>query len=147
MRTSEAHESGAELRLVESRSPISSFRLSSGDVPLLRWPEQEFEVDRLDELDLPRLVLVHPRATPPRHTSCLQDWVRLPADDSEVELRPAMLRSRAANPCGRPTIDEYGQLSYRGRLVPLSPIDTRVVEALLERLGGVVEDAVLMQRA
>jgi hypothetical protein len=145
--THEAHESGADLRLVAPRSPVASLWSSISDVPLLRWPEQEAEVDRLDGLGLPRLVLVHPRAIPPTHASCLQDWVRLPADDREIEFRLSTLRSRAADPRRRPTIDEYGLLSYHGQVVPLSRIDARVVEALLERLGEVVEDATLMRRA
>jgi DNA-binding response OmpR family regulator len=58
-----------------------------------------------------------------------------------------MLRSRAARRIARPRIDEFGQLSYRGRYALLSPIDTRLAQALIERLGEVIADSSLLQRA
>jgi DNA-binding response OmpR family regulator len=110
----------------------------SRDVVVLRWPEQILDVERLERLGVPRLLLVEPGVEAPDGDSCLQDWLRLPADDADVRVRLHALACRAASHALLPTIDTYGQLSYRGRALFLSPLDQRIASELIERFEAVV---------
>jgi hypothetical protein len=116
-----------------------------GDVIILRWPEQRGEVERLEELHVPRLLLVDPDAAPPDSESCLEDWVRLPADDSDVRARLMSLARRAEHHPSRPHLDAVGQLTHRGARLFLSPLDQRIVRVLLEHYQEVVLEADLLQ--
>jgi hypothetical protein len=111
---------------------------NSTDVVVLHWPDQADEAERLDHVGVPRLLLVAPGVTPPSGTSCLEDWLRLPADDADIRARLEALAARAARHPLMPALDEHGQLSYRGTRVFLSPIDQRVAEALLASFGRTV---------
>jgi hypothetical protein len=118
--------------------------LPGGDVIILRWPEQRDEVERLEEQHVPRLLLVDPDVAPPDSDSCLEDWVRLPAEDSDVRARLMSLARRAAHHPSRPHLDDLGQLTHRGARLFLSPLDQRIVRVLLERYQDVVlEDDLL----
>lgn len=110
------------------------------DVVILRWPEQASDVDELERRRVPRLLLVDPGAVPPDSDSCLEDWIRLPADDADVRARLTTLTRRAEHHPTRPVVDEFGQLSYRGMRLFLSPIDQRIVETLLAHYDDVVHE-------
>jgi len=110
------------------------------DVVVLRWPEQADDVDRLEQLGVPRLLLVEPGVPPPEGDSCLQDWLRLPAEDADVGARLRALAHRSARHPVLPAVDPFGQLSYRGRTLFLSPLDQRVAQVLIEHFGTVVDD-------
>jgi len=112
----------------------------SRDVVVLRWPEQADDVDRLDRLGVPRLLLVEPGVAPPDHDSCLQDWVRLPADDADVRVRLRALSHRPAHHPVVPSIDTVGQLSHRGQTLFLSPLDQRLAELLISHFGDLVAE-------
>lgn len=113
------------------------------DVVVVRWPEQAADVRRLDALGVPRLLLVEPGAAPPETASCLQDWIRLPADDADVRARIAVLALRPACHPSRPAIDDVGQLSYRGWSTFLSPLDERLARALIAHFGHLVAEDML----
>jgi len=113
------------------------------DVVVLRWPEQAEDVHRLDALGVPRLLLVEPGAAPPESASCLQDWIRLPADDADVRARIAVLSLRPACHPSRPEINDVGQLSYRGWSTFLSPLDERLARALIADFGCLVTEETL----
>jgi hypothetical protein len=113
------------------------------DVQVLRWPD---DAARLDADGLACLWLVEAHATPPEVGSCLQDWLWLPASDLEVQTRLATLAARAARHPSRPTLDPFGQLTYCGRSLFLSPTDEHIVRTLVERFGEVVEDDELLER-
>jgi hypothetical protein len=108
------------------------------DVRVLRWPADAAEEPDSDQA--PCLWLVEPGATPPNACGCLEDWVWLGASDMEIQARLSALATRAANHPGRASVNEFGQLSYRGRSLFLSPTDQRIIEALVEHFGEVVED-------
>lgn len=104
----------------------------------MRWPE---ESDRLEELRFAgtaRLLLVAPSAPLPESMDCLEDWVRLPADDADVRARAASLAARAEVHGTRPEIDEDGLMRHRGQWVPLSPVERQLSQLLVERFGVVV---------
>src|SRR5262249_5902589 len=117
------------------------------DVCILRWPEQSDDVERLEQLGVPRLLLVEAGDPPPSGTSCLEDWVRLPAHDADVRARLAALAARAARHPRVPALDEHGQLSYRGASVFLSPVEQSLVQILLASFGHGVAAAQLLGSA
>jgi DNA-binding response OmpR family regulator len=107
---------------------------------VLNWPEEAEEAERLEKEGIPRLLLVAVGATPPTSGSCLEDWLALPASDLEVEARLTNLARRAANHPRPPTIDAFGQLTYRGRSRFLSPVEQRLAQTLIESFGAIVEE-------
>jgi len=117
------------------------------DVFVLRWPEEVDAVERLGHLGIPRLLLVEPGVAPPRVTSCIEDWVRLPADDADLRARLAALGERGARHPAGPVVEEHGCLSHRGATVYLPPVDEHVARALVERLGQPVSVEELRTRA
>jgi hypothetical protein len=117
----------------------------SRDVAVLYWPAEAEEAERLDSRGIPHLLLVDPGATPPASGSCLQEWLRLPADDLELRARLANLAKRAASHPRPPAIDGFGHLTHRGGSLFLSPIDQRLVQALVENFGGIVAESELIK--
>ena len=111
---------------------------------MLRWPEQRSEAERLAALTVPCLLLVEPGAQPPPASSCLEDWIRLPADDVDVRARLHALVRRAAHHPTVPTLDGHGQLTFRGRTAFLSPTDERIARVLLDAFDRAVPEAALL---
>lgn len=108
------------------------------DVALLRWP---LERDRRDELrreGRARLLLVEGDVAPPTVADELEDWIRLPAADADVQARVSVLAGRAqrSEPC--PELDSDGLLRFGGRWVSLPPVEARLMGALLGRYRAVV---------
>jgi two-component system, OmpR family, response regulator len=116
------------------------------DVVLIRWPEQRADAERLTRLHRPQLLLVEPDAAPPILEGCLADWIRLPADDADVRARLTALVARARQHPAIPALDGFGELSFRGRRVFLSPIDERLAEALVASFDRGVPDEELFEK-
>jgi hypothetical protein len=117
------------------------------EVVVLRWPEQATERDRLNALGVPHLLLVEPGTAPPVSDECLEDWLRLPADDADARARIHMLSLRAGHHPVVPTLDDHGQLAFRGACEFLSPIEHRLAQPMVESFGGAVPDESLMRSA
>jgi DNA-binding response OmpR family regulator len=117
------------------------------DVFVLRWPEEAEAVKRLARLGIPRLLLVEPGVMPPTGTSCVEDWLRLPADDVDMRARLTALAERAARHPSVPVFEDYGCLSHRGATVFLPPVDEQVARALVEHIGKPVPVDELRARA
>ena len=115
------------------------------DVVVLRWPEQALDVERLDALGIPRLLLVEPDAAPPQVSSCLQDWIRLPADDADVRARIEVLSHRPTWHPSLPHVDDVGLLSYRHHSLFLSPLDERLARVLIQHFGELVAEETLLE--
>jgi DNA-binding winged helix-turn-helix (wHTH) protein len=115
------------------------FRVSAVDVTLVRWPGEAMRRERLAALDTPRLLLVEDDAAPPSSTDCLEDWIRIPAQDVDIQLRMEGLMVRAAHHVvDVPALDADGVLRYGACWVPLPPVEGRLTAALLDRFGAVV---------
>lgn len=114
-------------------------------VVVVRWPEHRDAAERLARLHRPHLLLVAADAAPPAVQGCLTDWIRLPADDADIEARLAALIARAEQHPAIPTFDTFGELSFRGQRVYLSPTDGRIAEALIASFDRGVADADLFQ--
>ena len=108
------------------------------DIVVVRWPAEQANRARLAAEGRPRLLLVAPEAQAPDIHDCLEDWIRLPADDSDVAARLHALGVRATHHQSSPETDARGRLTYHGEWVALSPIEERLVNALAGRFGEVV---------
>lgn len=117
------------------------------DVCILRWPDQADEADRLASLGTPRLLLVEPGVPPPTETSCVADWLRLPAEDRDVDARLTALAERASRHPTTPVVDDYGAVSYRGTTVFLPAVDERIARILIESFGRPVLNEELISGA
>jgi DNA-binding response OmpR family regulator len=134
------------------------------DVTMLRWPEEESRRSRISLAGEPRLLLVPDGEEPPPVADCLEDWIRVPADENEVRARVDALavRSQAHNagnghgngtnghaevpaPDPNPVLDDFGVLRVNGAWVALPPLEARLAEALLERLGAVTSRDLLIR--
>src|SRR5690242_13702649 len=93
----------------------SAINAASDDVVVVRWPEQRADVERLTRLHRPHLLLVEENEPPPVIEGCLADWIRLPAADADVRARLVALAARAKEHPSVPIVDEYGEISFRGK--------------------------------
>jgi DNA-binding response OmpR family regulator len=109
------------------------------DVTLVRWPSEAPRRSRLAAERQPRLLLVDGGAPPPSLQDCLEDWIRLPAQDEDVRCRLEALASRAGvHEVPAPAIDGDGVLRHGTGWVSLPPVEARLTSALVTRYGAVV---------
>ena len=109
------------------------------DVVLVRWPTETERRARLQRDGTPRLLLVDGNDPPPAPEDCLEDWIRVPADDVDVRLRLEGLSHRAAlHATDHPDLDVDGVLRFGGAWVSLPPVEARLTRALIDRFGAVV---------
>jgi len=122
------------------------------DVTMLRWPEEEGRRTVIRQAGAPCLLLVPDGEEPPPVADCLEDWIRVPAAENEVRARVHALAARTlahtdnghAGPSG-PVLDDFGVLRVNGSWVALPPLEARLAEALLERLGAVTSRDLLIR--
>ena len=88
---------------------------------------------------LPRVLLVDEQHAPPSVADCLEDWIRMPADQADIDerCRGVLLRASAHLPA-RPELDPDGVLRIGSNWVPLPPVEARLMRALLDRYATVV---------
>lgn len=111
----------------------------SVDVAFLRWPDDAERRATLVDERRPRLLLLDEGVRPPDVTDCFEDWVVLPAEESELASRTRALAARvAAHQASEPTVDDAGVLRYADRLLVLPPVEARLAAALAARFGVVV---------
>jgi two-component system OmpR family response regulator len=117
------------------------------DVVLVRWPEEDARLWQLRATGAPRLLLLNGESPPPGPADCLEDWIRLPADDRDLRARVATLSSRSEMEQTAPRVDGDGLLRHRGRWVALSPVEASLAVTLVDRFGAVVGRDTLARRA
>ena len=84
--------------------------------------------------------MVSPASPTPVCTSCLEDWARLPVDDTELRARlDSLAEHQRAH--AHPSVDEFGVLRQNGSIVFLSPREQSIAEILIANFGAVVKDA------
>jgi DNA-binding response OmpR family regulator len=127
------------------------------DVTMLRWPEEESRRTRISKAGEPRLLLIPDGQDPPQVGDCLEDWIRVPAAEDEVRARVDALAVRSQAHHGTngqngdaaalvgPVLDDFGVLRVNGAWVALPPLEARLAEALLERLGAVTSRDLLIR--
>ena len=122
---------------------------------MLRWPEEEGRRSRITREGTPRLLLVPDGEEPPAVADCLEDWIRVPADEEDVRARVDALAVRSQAHLTRgageaeapsvPVLDDFGVLRMHGSWVALPPLEARLAEALLERMGTVTSRDLLVR--
>lgn len=78
---------------------------------------------------------------PPPGGDVLEDWIRVPADEVDLQLRLAGVEARAIAATATdhlPALDADGVLRVGRSWVPLPPVEARLTSALLDRIGSVV---------
>jgi DNA-binding response OmpR family regulator len=109
------------------------------EVSVLRWPADAERRRVLAHAGQPRLLLVDPDARPPVSEDCLEDWIRVPAREEDVQTRIDGLRHRyRQHQSSLPLLDPDGVLRFADRWVSLPPVEARLMSALVERFGTVV---------
>lgn len=106
---------------------------------LLRWPGERDRRAQLEGEGTARLLLVEEGTWPPPATTCLEDWIRVPADEADIQARLDALRRRAeAHGGGRPVLDDDGVLRHGGAWASIPPVEARLMAGLIARFGAVV---------
>ena len=119
---------------LERRAPAS--------VAFLHYPSDAAGVADARGRRLPRLLLVAADAPPPddHPADPLEDWVRLPADPVEVDVRADLLAQRHAAARARAAVkvDGDGVARRNGVSVVLTPVEHAVLAVLLASEGEIV---------
>jgi DNA-binding response OmpR family regulator len=116
------------------------------DVVLVRWPAEVARRDELLRAGRPRLLLLEDGAAPPAPPDDLEDWIRVPAADADLQARVEGLQRRTRTQGdGSPSLDDDGVLRLGDRWVSLPPVEARLTAALLDRYGAVVSRDALSQ--
>lgn len=112
----------------------------------MRWPAEQEARNRFRVLGRPRLLLVEEHADPPVSADELEDWIRMPVDDVDLRARLDGLQLRIdARREVVPRLDDDGVLRLGDGWVSLPPVEARLTDALLDRLGAVVSRDALAQ--
>ena len=115
-------------------------------VAVLHWPAEEQRRLELRGGGAAHLLLVAADAPAPVVGDCLEDWIRLPADDRDLQARIDGLALRSSGRRPRlPCLDDDGLLRMGEEWVALPPIEARLAAVLLDRLGAVVGRDVLLR--
>jgi len=107
------------------------------EVVLVRWPVETMRRERMAAEGLPRLLLLEDGTEPPVGHDTLEDWVRAPASEVDVQARMATLAARA-RAVAAPVLDLDGVLRVGSLWVSLPPVEARLTRAMLERFEAVV---------
>ncbi len=106
---------------------------------LLRWPLEEQRRAAVAAEGRPRLLLVEDDQAPPPMLDLREDWIRVPAAETDLKARIDGLVARCATATGPvPELDPDGVLRLNGGWVSLPPVEARLMASLLERWGAVV---------
>jgi len=109
------------------------------DVRLVRWPMEQDYRQELEYVGAPRVLLVERGAAPPARWDEFEDWVRVPVDQSELELRATTV-ARRADALERPWLDDDGLLWMRDQWCGVTDGQIPLVRLLVDHFGVVVRD-------
>jgi DNA-binding response OmpR family regulator len=122
--------------------PLSD--LGALPVELVLWPSELNRRNVLARAAIPRLLLVAADASPPDVIGVDEDWVRLPATDSDVMARATQLLRFDTHMRGHePHIDSNRVLHRAGTTVTLTVAEASIMSLLLGRVGQLVPHAEL----
>jgi hypothetical protein len=119
--------------------PFRFDRSLSIDVRLVRWPEEASFREELATLAVPRILILDDCTAPPTPWDEIEDWVRAPVAQAELELRATTV-ARRADGRERPWLDADGLLWFRDRWAVVPRGQGPVIDALVAKFGRVVRD-------
>jgi DNA-binding response OmpR family regulator len=128
--------------LAPHRHVTASVPSADASVVVLDWPDEASHLAHLIDEGRPVLLLVGAEATPPATWDRMTDWIRLPADQADIQARVATLVRRAVR-FPRTVLDRDGLVRRGRRWTALTPIEVRLFELLLACKGGVVRTDIL----
>ena len=111
---------------------------SYSEVLLLRWPDDEPRRQQLAIERTPRLLLLDATVDPPTDVDDLEDWIRVPAEQRDIDARVATLDRRARRDNAAPPVVDDGVVRAHGMSVTVPPVEARLVAALVAGFGSVV---------
>jgi len=120
-------------------------RARTREVTLLRWPHQEADRDRHLGDRRPVLWVVESGATPPPCVDQLEDWVRPPLGQHDVDARVAALARRARDE-QIPVIGPGNVLCSRDVRLALADSEAVIMSALVDSFQRVVARRTLIER-
>jgi hypothetical protein len=124
--------------------PFRFDRSLSIDVRLVRWPEEASFREELATLAVPRILILDDCTAPPTPWDEIEDWVRAPVAQAELELRATTV-ARRADARERPWLDADGLLWFRDRWALVPRGQGPVLDALVANFGRVVRDDEIRQ--
>lgn len=104
-------------------------RQDQADVKLLRWPAESAKRRQYMEEGILRLLIVEGGGPAPICSDAREDWARAPISNADLRARVTALRAKSY-PYTVPTVDPSGALKYRDRVVPVSPVETALLDSL-----------------
>lgn len=112
---------------------------------MVRWPDEDAELQRLRAAGTPRLLLVAEGSSPPPLVDLLEDWIRVPADEQDLWTRMQGLgqRLRLTTPARAPALDDH-VLRHGSLWVALAPVEARLLAPLVDGYERVVTRHVLL---
>lgn len=111
----------------------------------MRWPSERGRREQLRRQRRPRLLLLEDDAAPPHLADCLEDWIRLPAADFDFKARADSLVVRAQCHLGTGPEIDGGVVRVGDGWVSLTPLESRLAEVLLQRMGTVASRDTLVR--
>ncbi|MEE9416758.1 MAG: helix-turn-helix domain-containing protein [Acidimicrobiales bacterium] len=109
------------------------------NVEIVRWPEHAARLAELREVGSARLILVEGSGLPLVTSDPLEDWIRVPTNATDIQLRTETLERRAsAAQKDRPEMDDAGLVRFGEDWVALPPVEARIMSSLVAGWGVVV---------
>lgn len=108
--------------------------VKGSDVTMISWPTQRIRREWCRERQIPRILVVEPGQAPPVVIDTLEDWVRAPLEQADLNVRVTTL-ARRHRLYTEPYLDTDDTLVYRGRRVPPSPSQVALLRQLVRAFG------------
>lgn len=125
------------LRAVNQRPRHGTERASRHGIRFLRWPHEGPKREPLLQNRIPILWVVESAYPPPECLDPLEDWVRLPLAQDDIDARVACLAQRARNEM-TPVIGPDNVLYTRQGRLPLADSEAVIMTALVENFQRLV---------
>ena len=113
------------------------------DVPLLHHPDDDARRLRLAGAGVPRILLVATDADPPVCEDPIEDWLRAPVDEVELDERRRVVLARYRRGTRGIHVDGDGLLRVGDRWTALSDLQRATLFPLLHQLGRPVARSVV----
>ncbi len=132
------HRKAAVVKSRSLRAPVvPQKRLLRRGIKFLRWPHEKAERPQFIEDRIPVLWIVESNFEPPECVDPLEDWVRPPLHQRDVDARVACLAQRARGE-RVPVISPDNVLYTRELRLPLADSEAVIMNALVENFEKVV---------